>query len=169
MRTSTRAPVVLVLLLLASCASSGPGRGTGGSPPDFALENIDGDWVKLSDHLGDDVVLINFWATWCGPCKGELPHLQRLYEDYADDGFVVLAVAMDGPESIADVVPMAHRYGLTFPVLLDADTRVVGMLNPSRAAPYNLLIDRTGRIVSAKEGFSPGDELMLEQKLRNLL
>ena len=168
MRTWISAALGLIALIGCGAAQHG-GAENGGTPPDFALEDLDGDVVRLSDHLGEDVVLINFWATWCGPCAGELPHLQRLYEAYEDEGFVVLGIAIDGPESIAEVAPMAHRYGLTFPVLLDDETRVVGLLNPRRAAPYNVLIDRKGRIVSAEEGYSPGDERALERMLRGLL
>ncbi len=160
----------IAALALMSCggAQSG-GQSAGSRAPDFALQDIDGRTVRLSDHLGKNVILINFWATWCGPCLGEHPHLQRIYEEYKDRGFVVLAISMDGPESIAEVAPHAHRYGLTFPVLLDSETRVVGLLNPKRAAPFNVLIGRDGTIVSADEGYSAGDEIELEAAIKNLL
>ena len=166
MRTPTSLCLAVALVACGGAQSSGE---SGSTATDFALQDVDGNWVRLSDHLGEDVILINFWATWCGPCTGELPHLQRLYETYKDKGFVVLAVSMDGPESVAEVAPHARRYGLTFPVLLDEETRVVGMLNPRRAAPYNILIDRDGKIVTTKEGYSAGDEDALEAEVQGLL
>ena len=156
-------------LLAGACGGAQSGARSGGKAADFTLRDIDGRWVRLSDHLGKDVVLINFWATWCSPCAGELPHLQRLYDTYKDQGFVVLAVAMDGPESLAEVAPAARRYGLTFPVLLDEETRVVGMLNPRRAAPFNMLIGRDGTVLVTKEGYSAGDELALEDEIQKHL
>ena len=170
MHTRTSSPLIAAMaLLLASCGPATSGARTGGAPADFTLEDIDGDRVHLSDYLGHEVILINFWATWCGPCAGELTHLQRIYEEYEDSGFVVLAVSMDGPESIAAVAPFARRHGLSFPVLLDEETAVVGMLNPKRAAPYSVLIGRDGTIMSANEGFSAGDEVALEAMIRRQL
>jgi len=169
-RLTNTIAVVILTAALASCGGAQSGGGRNGSrAPDFALDDIKGRRVRLSDHLGKDVILINFWATWCGPCVGEHPHLQRLYDSYKDQGFVVLAVSMDGPESIAEVAPHASRYGLTFPVLLDTETRVVGLLNPKRAAPFNVLIARDGTIVTTHEGYSAGDEITLEAEIKKLL
>src|SRR5262245_17624566 len=75
------------------------GGATGARATDFTLRDVDGRTVHLSDYLGKNVVLVNFWATWCAPCAGELPHLERLYETYKAKGFVVLSISMDGPES----------------------------------------------------------------------
>src|SRR5262245_43005790 len=93
--------------LLLACGGAGAGgrAPASGHATDFALRSVDGRTVRLSDHLGKDVILINFWATWCAPCAGEMPHLQRLYETYRGQGFVILGVAMDGPESVAEVGP----------------------------------------------------------------
>lgn len=163
-----------MILALAACAPPSAG-GNGGAPAavarasDFSLRSIDGHAVRLSDYAGKDVVLLNFWATWCGPCAGEMPHLQRLYEKYKSSGFVVLAISMDGPESIAQVGPQARRHGVMFPVLLDEETRVVGTYNPKRAAPYNVLIDRSGAIAKTREGYSAGDEIDMENDIQALL
>lgn len=162
---------MLALALAASCAAPKPTSG-GAAPQrttDFALRDTEGRTVRLSDHLGERVILLNFWATWCVPCAAELPHLQRLYEAHQAEGFVVLAIAMDGPESLANVAPQARRYGLTFPVLLDEETRVVGLYNPKRAAPFNVLIDRSGAVVRTREGYSPGDERAMASDLQALL
>lgn len=161
--------LLVALALASSCrvprpAGVGPGRAS-----DFSLRDIEGRTVRLSDYLGTQVVLLSFWATWCAPCAGEMPHLQRLYEAHEDEGLVVLGIAMDGPESVANVAPQAQRYGLTFPILLDEETRVVGTYNPKRSAPYSVLIDRDGTIARAREGYSAGDEIELEREIRALL
>jgi peroxiredoxin len=157
----------LVAAVSVSCAGPQTG-GSGDSGRDFTLSTTDGRTARLSDHLGE-VVLINFWATWCVPCAAELPHLQRLYETYSDQGFVVLAISMDGPESAANVNPQVRRYGLTFPVLLDEETRVVGVYNPKRTAPFSVLIGPDGNIVKTRAGYSAGDEVALEADIRELL
>jgi peroxiredoxin len=167
------AALVLVLVLGAglcwlSCGASRPGGGASGRAADFSLRDTAGRTVRLSDHLGK-VVLVNFWATWCVPCAAELPHLQRLYETHGAGGFVVLAIAMDGPESVAGVGPFARRYGLTFPVLLDEETSVVAVHNPRRTAPFTVLIGRDGAVAGSREGYTAGDEVALEAEIRALL
>ena len=136
--------------------------------PDFTLRDTAGRTVRLSDHRGK-VVLVNFWATWCVPCAAELPHLERMYKQYDDDGFVVLAISMDGPESSANVGPQAQRYGLTFPVLLDEETRVVAVYNPKRTAPFTVLIARDGAVAKTREGYHAGDEVTVEAEVKALL
>lgn len=163
------AAALAVSLCLVACAApqSGSGAASGGAA-DFALRDTAGRTVRLSDHAGQ-VVLLNFWATWCVPCAAELPHLQRLYETYRDQGFMVLAISMDGPETVANVGTHARRYGLTCPVLLDEETRVVGVYNPKRTAPFSVLIGRDGEVAKTRAGYSPGDEVELEAEIRELL
>jgi peroxiredoxin len=161
----------LALGLTASSCAGAQGTGEGGAgqtAPDFALRDLDGRTVRLSDYRGQ-VVLINFWATWCVPCAAELPHLQRLYEQHQGEGLVILAISMDGPESVAAVGPQVRQYGLTFPVLLDQETRVVGIYNPKRTAPFTAIIDRGGALARSRAGYSAGDEVALEAELVSLL
>jgi len=143
--------------------------GTGAQATDFTLRDTDGRNVRLSDFLAKDVVLIDFWATWCVPCEAELPHLETLFESYKDKGFVVLGVAMDGPETVAQVPTYARRYNLSFPVLLDEETKVVNIYNPKRTAPLSVLIDRKGQIARVREGFSSGDEKLIQADVASLV
>jgi peroxiredoxin len=136
---------------------------------DFALRDLTGRIVRLSDYLGRNVVLLNFWASWCVPCAAELPQLDRLYRAHRSRGLVVLGIAMDGPETVANVASMVRRHGLTFPVLLDEETRVVGIYNPKRTAPFSVLIGRDSTVAKTREGYVTGDERAIEADVLSLL
>jgi peroxiredoxin len=99
----------------------------------------------------------------------EMPHLVAMYEKYKDKGFVVLAISLDGPESLAQVQSMVHDKRMVFPVLLDQETKVIARYNPKRDMPFSVLIDRSGAIVEKRAGYSPGDETSLEAKVAELL
>lgn len=157
--------VLLIILFLLAIVPAAFGQ----KPIDFALKNIEGNEVRLSDHLGKDVVLIDFWATWCVPCVKELAQFQKFHEKYKDKGLVVLALSEDGPESVAMVKPFSKRYGYTFTVLLDTESRVLALYNPRVALPYTLLIDRSGRIAKVHQGYSIGDEIKIEEEVLELL
>lgn len=141
----------------------------GPRPPDFELDTLDGRSVRLGDHLGKDVVLIDFWATFCDPCLAAMPHLDELYRKYKSRGFVVLGVSIDGPDSVAQVKAEVSKLGVTFPILLDTETRVVALYNPKTSAPYSVLIGRDGGVIAKKEGYSTGDTSALERDLEAAL
>jgi peroxiredoxin len=141
----------------------------GGSAPDFSLRSTEGKPIHLSDYLGKSVVLIDFWSTACDPCLAEMPYLVDLYKAKKDQGFVILAVSLDGPESLADVNRVAHDKELVFPVLLDEETTVVSRYNPKREMPFSVLIDKSGTIVQKKAGYTPGDEKVLASEVEKAL
>jgi peroxiredoxin len=148
--------------------ASGPGAARGApeasrsTPPDFELETLSGDTARLGDHLGKDVVLVDFWATYCEPCLTSMPHLDALYEKYKARGFVVLGVSIDGPDSVAQVRAEVQKLGVHFPILLDQETRVVSLYNPRTSAPYSVLIGRDGRVRNKREGYTTGSAGALE-------
>jgi cytochrome c biogenesis protein CcmG, thiol:disulfide interchange protein DsbE len=112
--------------------------------PDFELTASDGRVVRLKDLRGK-VVLLNFWATWCPPCKAEMPDLNALHRKYgAERDFVVLGV--NDMESAADVAAFAQQEGITFPLLPDPDGRVIKDLFDVRYLPTSMIIDRDGNI-----------------------
>ena len=136
-----------------------------GSAPDFQLDDVGGDRFVLSEHLGKSVVVLDFWATWCDPCKVELPRLAELHEKFRARGLVMVGIAVDGPETIAQVRGEVRQLRIPFRVLLDQESRVVAMYNPRRSAPYVVVIDRGGRIVHRHEGYTPGDEVGLAREI----
>ncbi len=183
-RPSMPRPEALAFALAAACATpaappaspapaspppDAPAAEAGARLPDFSLETVDGERFTLSEHVGREVVVLSFWATWCAPCLQELPHLEALYQAEKARGLLVVAVAMDEPSSIAEVAPTARRLGLTMPVVLDGEQRAVRLYNRSRHAPMTVVIDRRGQIVHSAPGYEPGDEEALAEEVRALL
>lgn len=150
-------------------ASGAYGTKTGTAATDFAARDIEGKTVRLSDYLGKQAILIDFWATFCEPCLAEMPHLRRLYEKNRARGFVILAISMDGPETIAQVPAFASRNAMNFPVLLDEDSQVSSIYNPKKSAPLQVLIDKRGKVVRVHEGYNPGDEDILAEAVEKVL
>jgi peroxiredoxin len=137
--------------------------------PDFTLKDLSGRAWSLDGSFPDKVVLLDFWATWCVPCVKELPHLQRLQDLYGGKGLQVMTISTDGPDRVAGVSAFVARYGFSFPVLLDTESRVVAIYNPSLVLPHSVLVDRTGVIRHVHQGYSPGDERLLEERIVALL
>lgn len=157
---------LILFTLLLTLAASLPAH-AGGKATNFTVRDINGKYVRLSDFK-KQAVLLNFWATWCKPCMVELKHLQKLYDKYKSKGFVVLAVSMDGPETAAKVKPFVRRYKLTFPVVIDNETRIVKLYNSKHAAPFSVFI-KQGRVVKTREGFQVSDLPAIEKEIKDLL
>ena len=149
--------------------SGGSTAGTGATASDFSARDIDGKTVKLSTYLGKQAILLNFWQTWCEPCVAEFPHMRKMYEANKSKGFIMFGIAMDGPETVANVPAFAKRNQLNFPVLLDEDSHVAQIYNPKKSAPLSVLIDKSGKIVMIREGYNPGDEEYLAKDVAKVL
>jgi peroxiredoxin len=143
--------------------------GAGATASDFSARDIDGKTVRLSAYLGKQAILLNFWQSWCEPCVAEFPHLRRMYDANREKGFVIFGVAMDGPETIANVPAFAKRNQLNFTILLDEDSHVAALYNPKKSAPLSVLIDKTGKIAVIREGYNPGDEEYLAKEVAKVL
>ena len=130
--------------------SKGVAPQIGYTAPDFELPDINGEKHRLSDYRGR-VVLLNFWATWCGPCRIEMPALQALTEDYAAQPFQVVSVAGDF-EGVPKVAPFMERLRLTFPGLIDSEGTAQDMYYVN-ALPMTYVLDRHGIVVYKFVGF----------------
>jgi peroxiredoxin len=163
------------VVFVAACSGSAGSSASGASapsqlaPPDFELSTADGKSERLSDHLGKEVVLLDFWATFCEPCLAGMPHLDALYREHHAQGFTVLGISIDGPDSVAQVKTTASKLGISFPILLDQETRVVALYNPKTSAPYSVLIGRDGRILKKQEGYTTGNAAVLDQDIADAL
>ena len=117
--------------------------------PDFSLRNLKGNYESLDSFRGQ-VVVLNFWATWCAPCRVEMPSFEKLYRRYRSEGVAVLAVTLDknaGPK----IKSFVDEYELSFPILLDEEGEVE-RLYPSMTIPFTYVIDREGRVVARVDG-----------------
>lgn len=136
--------------------------------PDFTLPSLDGKTVRLSDFRGKKGAFINFWATWCAPCRLEMPTMEKAYQEYKDRGLEVLAVSIDaGPKSV--VKNFMQELKLTFPALLDPEMEVLRRYRIA-AIPASFLIDKEGIIRHRELGYrdwtSPESRKLLEAVLR---
>ena len=159
---STLLGLVFCAVTATSLASSGL---TGQSAPDFALKSSTGENLRLSEFRGD-VVMVNFWATWCGPCRQEMPLLDELYSRYGRVGFSLLGVNIDDNSSKA--MDMVEELGVSFPVLFDS-RKEVSKLYEVDAMPVTVLIDREGTVRYVHLGYKPGYEVKYLDQIRSLL
>ena len=152
---------VFLVLAMMVVACAGPGAGAaqgvnqGNQARDFTLETLEGDELSLRDYRGN-VVLVNFWATWCAPCRDEIPDIQATYEAYQDDGFVVLGVNVE--ESRQQVEPFVTALGMTYPVLLDETGQVLKMYR-AIGLPMSVILDRDGVIQVRHIGYVTAAQL----------
>src|SRR5210317_1524712 len=157
--------VLIAVVFSIFAASSLASSGMEGQPaPDFALKSSTGENLRLSEYRGD-VVMVNFWATWCGPCRQEMPLLDELYSRYGRVGFSLLGVNIDDNSSKA--MNMASELGVSFPVLFDSD-KAVSKLYEVEAMPVTVLIDREGTVRYVHQGYKPGYEQKYLEQIRAL-
>lgn len=154
--------LLVTVFAATSLASSGL---EGQAAPDFALKSSTGENMRLSEYRGD-VVMINFWATWCGPCRQEMPLLDELYTRYERVGFNLLGVNIDDDSRRA--MQMIEELGVNFPVLFDA-RKEVSELYGVNAMPVTVLVDREGNVRYVHHGYKPGYEDKYLDQVRTLL
>lgn len=162
-------PVLSAITLLMLTLTATPARADATTPavpaPDFTLKSRDGGNLRLSEARGN-IVIVNFWASWCGPCREELPAFEALYQDYADMGVTVYAVNVDDQSAKAD--KLLQDIAVSFPVLYDPEGDVSELYDVS-AMPTTVMIDRDGVARLTHKGYKSGDEARYEQVLHRLL
>lgn len=165
-RTRLRAAGVMLIAVLCLPVGQASSVVLVGQPaPDFALRSFSGETLRLSEHLGE-VVIVNFWATWCGPCRQEMPLLDEIYGKYRSVGLVLISVNLD--HHMEPAVEMAQTLKVSYPVLFDAQKSVSKSYQVS-SMPVTVLIDRAGVVRYVSEGYKPGYETRYTDKLRELL
>ena len=139
-----------------TAAATSTGTEPGAQFPEYSSLNLDGSKFELTSRRGK-VVLLNVWATWCGPCRFEIPELQRIHNAYAGRGFEVVGVSVD-QTPVESVREFVTEHKMTYPVVHDQEERLAGILEAS-VLPTSVLIDRDGKIVWKKVGaILEGDE-----------
>lgn len=156
---------VLAVLLVAALAVPAGAVTIQDEAPDFTLKSLEGANLRLEEYRGQ-VVLINFWASWCGPCRQEMPLLDRLHQRYVDTGFAVLGVNVEGEEAPAR--ELIDRIPVTFPVLID-EGQLVSELYKLEAMPSTVVVDRDGVVRYIHRGYKPGDEAKYVEVVKALI
>ena len=159
-----RLAAAAALLLVVGTAT--PAITPSAAAPDFTLRTMNGPNLRLAEQRGR-VVMVNFWATWCGPCRQEMPQLDRLYQKYRASGFVLLGVNVD--DDTRKAADVAAKLGVSFPVLLDTD-KAVSRLYDLSTMPSTVLIDREGKVRYVHRGYLTGyKEDNYDKQIRELL
>jgi peroxiredoxin len=151
--------------LLLATATFGVASTPGGFAPDFTLKSAAGNNLRLSEHRGQ-VVMINFWASWCGPCRQEMPLLDELQQRYSPAGFTVLGVNVE--QDPAQARRLLKQMDISFPILFDADS-VVSKLYDVSAMPVTVMVDRDGKMRYLHKGFKPSYEASYRQQIKELI
>jgi peroxiredoxin len=163
--------LVLLWGLLAALAACSPGKDQAAPPtvgmpaPDFALATLDGGSLRLADARGQ-VVIVNFWASWCGPCEAETPRLVRWYAEHRAAGLLVLGVDVLHRDSRAAVEAFVEKYGVDYPVPIDEQGEVTARWR-AQLLPRSYVLDREGVVRFARIGELTDDDF--EQVIRPLL
>ncbi len=157
--------VFVVLAVVFSDPQESTPLGQGSIAPEFDLPNIAGGRNSLSDYKGR-VVLLNFWATWCKPCKDEMPSMENLYAMLHEQGFELVAISVD--DAVEPVLAFRDQYKLTFPILHDIDMDVANRYQTHRY-PESLLIDAEGKVISRFVGPREWDDPLYVDRIRQLL
>jgi len=154
--------VMFVALSLVSLVQAGE---VNGKAPDFTLKSNTGKNIKLSEHRGE-VILLNFWASWCGPCRQEMPLLEQLQERYGSYGFTVMGVNVEKDSSKAK--KMLRDVPVTFPILFDTENKASKLYKVS-AMPSTVMIDRDGNMRYLHKGYKSGDENEYAKWIKKLI
>jgi len=152
--------LLLGFVLISACGDSG--RIPAGQAPDFTLPAVDGSMVRFSDHAGQ-VIIVDFWATWCAPCQEMVPVLSKLHKEFGQKGLVVLGISLD-QEGLEILGPFIHENLIPYKVLIGNDraTRAFGGVS---TIPTLFIIDKEGRLVKKMLGYHSYGELEKQVKM----
>ena len=140
----------------------------GSTIPDLRLKLLNGQKITIHELLKDGPLMIDFWATWCKPCKKVMKYLDQYHQDYADQGFKVLMINQDTPRSLSKVKSYIRSQNHQFFVGLDPNQKIAQKLN-GMVMPTLILIDKGGEIKWRHQGFIPGEEIEIEKQIKLIL
>jgi len=156
--------LILVAVFIFACSKGDSGQSLSGGAPDFTLPAVDGSMVSMSDYSGK-VVLVDFWATWCPPCKEMIPVLSKLHKKFASKGLVILGVSLDR-DGLAALGTFVHENMIPYKVVL-GDNRISNAFGGVSSIPTLYMVDREGRLVRKLVGYHAfGD---LEEQVKKYL
>lgn len=156
--------LVLFVILIVGLTATAQEK----TAPDFTLPTLEGNNYQLSKNFGKGPILINFWATWCIPCREEMKKLKEIYQTYEKDGLQILSISIDDPKTVSKVKSFINTNRYPFTVLLDTNNEVFQLYKGTNP-PLSLLLDRNGKIVYEHTGYRKGDEKKLEEKIAALI
>ncbi len=134
----------------------------------FSLRDLENRERTFAGLKGENLTIIDFWATWCRPCLRAIPELNAIYDHYRDRGVNVIGINCDGPRSASKVIPLSRSLQISYPVLRDMDASVMKRLNLS-AFPTLVLAGSNGEILWIHEGFVAGDEEVIKEQIEKHL
>ena len=156
---------IFTLFAFVFVATASNAGSVSGPAPDFTLKSRSGKNIRLSDLRGQ-VVMLNFWASWCGPCRQEMPILEQLHKRYGKLGFTVVGVNVEQDSSKA--VAYLRDIKVSFPILYDNTSKVSKLFNVN-AMPTTVMIDRNGKMRFLHEGYKPGYEKDYKKQIKQLV
>lgn len=134
----------------------------------YSLRDINNELVNLYDLKGETLTVLDFWTTWCKPCKKAIPELNKIYQAHKDSGVQIIGVNCDGPRTTAKVPGVSRSLQIEYPVLLDINADILNALNLSNF-PTLIILDSKNKIKYFHEGFVPGDEADINAAIEKLL
>lgn len=157
--------LTVVALALPTAALAGD-EASGAPASDFTLKSLAGDNVTLGDHLGKDVIVLSFWATWCGPCLKEMPKLVAMQNELADKNVKIFWVSVDDAKDEAKINGIAKRFKVPAEqVLFDFERKVVSAYHKRGVPPFTVVIGKDGNKILEKLGYTEGDEKKIHEKV----
>jgi len=142
--------------------------GLNGQEPYFRLKDLSNQWKEFGDLKGNNLTVVDFWATWCQPCVQSIPHLNEMALEYTDRGVSFIGVSIDGPRNQSKIAPFIKSMGVSYPILRDINSELMSELGVT-AVPTLLIYNSLGELVHIHEGFRPGDELSISETIKSFL
>lgn len=142
--------------------------GKGIAVPELKLKDLQNTTLSTKELTGGKITLINFWATYCVPCRKEMKHLDRINKTYSDQGVQVVGISIDDSRTVGRVKSMVRSQKLAYTMLLDTEKKFYNNFN-TNAMPFSILVDADGQIIWEHTGYIPGDEIKMETEIKKAI